>query len=380
MIKLTKNTFYKEKETRENLASFILESSKLSMGGYCGIFEQTFAEWQGREYAVMFNSGSSANLALIQSLMNMFHLKAGDNVGVSALTWSTNVMPIMQLGMKPVGIDININNLNVMSNNIPSDLRCLFLTNALGLCGDIRNIAKYCKDNGILLIEDNCESLGSVYGKTKLGNFGEASTFSFYVGHHLSTIEGGMVCTDNQALYNNLKMVRSHGWVRDTEQYVRDNFKKIYDVDDFNISYTFFVPGYNLRPTEINGAIGLFQMRYLHEIIEKRYNNFKKYQKAFKNLDYIMDIDTTGLTTVSNFAYPLIITQGYKEIKDRLMKEVEIRPLLGGNIFNQPFMSDYGSDMFTSANIASRLGLYIPNNPDLTDEEIDRIINIVANK
>ena len=217
MIYLMKNTFFRENQTRKKLAEFVTNSPKLSMGKTCLSFEKEFAKYQNRKYAVLVNSGSSANLALLQSMLNLGILKKGDKIGFSAVTWATNVMPLIQLGFEPIPIDISKENLNVDIENLVSQkekIKALFLTNLLGFSGKINKIREYCGKEKIILFEDNCESLGSVVNGKKLGNFGIASTFSFFVGHHLSTIEGGMICTDDFDLYNMLLMVRAHGWSR----------------------------------------------------------------------------------------------------------------------------------------------------------------------
>src|SRR3989338_7190084 len=258
MIKLMKSTFYKEEETKQKLCEFILKANKLSMGEKCREFEIAFSKYQGRRFAVLVNSGSSANLALIYSLLKLGKINPGDNVGVSALTWSTNVSPLLQLGLNPVPIDVSLNTLNVSSGNLletlkTKELKALFITNALGFCGDLDKIVKICEEKNIILLEDNCESLGSVaYGK-KLGNFGLASTFSSFVGHHLSTIEGGMVCTDDEKLYEMLLMVRAHGWDRNLYTKSQKQLRKKEKCDDFYAKYTFYDLAYNARPTEISG-------------------------------------------------------------------------------------------------------------------------------
>src|SRR3990167_10721886 len=205
MINLIKSTFYNEKVVKKELAEFILKADKLSIGAECKKFERKFSKYQGRKYCVFVNSGSSANLALIQALLNLGKIKKNDLVGFSALTWSTNVMPLIQLGLRAVPVDIELDTLNVSSKTLMRTLKkhpikMLFLTNLLGFCDDIDEIRRVCKEKKIVFIEDNCESLGTVYKEKKLGNYGLASTFSFYVGHHMSTIEGGAICTDNQGL------------------------------------------------------------------------------------------------------------------------------------------------------------------------------------
>ncbi|MCO5383623.1 MAG: DegT/DnrJ/EryC1/StrS family aminotransferase [Methanosarcina barkeri] len=222
MIPLMKNAFYNEKETKDALSKFILETPRLSMDQKCFEFEDKFARFQERKYAILFNSGGSANLALLQSLKNLRYLKNGDNVGFSALTWSTNVMPIIQLGLKPIPLDCELRTLNISSNTFEKrinsvELKVLFITNTLGFAGDLDKIREICGERKIILIEDNCESLGSELPTGKTGNFGLASTFSFYIAHHMSTIEGGMICTDDHELSQMLRIVRANGWDRNLQ-------------------------------------------------------------------------------------------------------------------------------------------------------------------
>ncbi|KKP72069.1 MAG: DegT/DnrJ/EryC1/StrS aminotransferase, partial [Candidatus Roizmanbacteria bacterium GW2011_GWA2_35_19] len=219
MIKLIKSTFYKEEQTKEKLNDFIKSATQLSIGKECEKFERNFAKYQKRKHSVFLNSGSSANLALIQALLNLGKLKKGDMVGFSAVTWATNPMPLIQLGLKAVPVDVELSSLNISSKTLEAiikkyPLKALFITNLLGFCDDIDKISRICKKNKIILIEDNCESLGTVYKGKLLGNFGYASTFSFFVGHHMSTIEGGSICTDDEELATMLVLVRAHGWDR----------------------------------------------------------------------------------------------------------------------------------------------------------------------
>ena len=171
-------------------------------------------------------------------------------------------MPLLQLGLKPAPIDVSLDNLNVDSNNLllileNMPIKVLFITNLLGFCADLNKIKEICEKKGIILIEDNCESLGSELNGIKLGNFGLASSFSFYVGHHLSTIEGGMVCTDDEILYEMLLMVRAHGWSRNLKKEKKEELRKNNGIEEFYNDYTFYTLGFNLRPTEITGFSGL---------------------------------------------------------------------------------------------------------------------------
>ena len=382
MIRLMKYTFYQENRTKKRLCEFIKQAEQLSMGKKCKEFEEGFSKYQGRKYSVLFNSGSSANLALMQSLVNLRFLNKEDIVGVSGLTWATNVMPVVQMGLNPLPIDVSLKNLNVNLENIPKErkgLKAIFLTNLLGFCGDLDKIKKYCEDNKIILIEDNCESLGSVLGKTKFGNFGLASTFSFFVGHHLSTIEGGMVCTDNKELYNMLLMVRAHGWSRNLDEDSKNKLKEKHQVEDFYIPYTFYALGYNIRPTEITGFIGLEQLDYIEHICKVRNKNFKLYHRAAQRNEEIMNLDFSHISFESNFAYPLIFKnkKTMEKYKERFLGRVEIRPIVAGSISRQPVFNFEG-DCPNADKIHER-GFYIPNNPDLKVEEINDICELIQN-
>src|SRR4030042_4701944 len=283
-IKLNKSSFCGEPEIKKGLAKFILESRTFSMGKECRKFELAFARKQKRKYAVFVTSGSSANLVLVQSLLNMGKLKRSDKVGFSSLTWSTNVMTLIQLGLNPIALDCNPKTLCVSPGELMENivgLKGLFLTNVLGFSDDIKKIADICKKNKILFIEDNCESLGSEVSGKLLGNFGMASTFSFFVGHHLSTIEGGMICTDDSDLYDMLMITRIHGWDRNINSAGQRELRKKNNITDkLQAAYTFYDLAYNARPNEISGFIGNQQMKLWDEIISKREQKLKILNKT----------------------------------------------------------------------------------------------------
>lgn len=387
MIKLIKSTFYKEREVKRKLCKFIMESPQLSIGKQCREFEEKFAEWQKRKYCVMVNSGSSANLAVVQALLNLGRLKKGDYVGFSAVTWSTNVMPLIQLGLKVVPIDVKLDTLNVSSEKLIEKLnkypiKMFFLTNLLGFCDDIDEIKKICDKRKIILVEDNCESLGTVYKGCKLGNFGMASTISFYVGHHLSTIEGGAICTDDEELETMLQIVRAHGWDRNLTKQKQLKIRVKHNVNStFYSRYTFYDLGYNLRTTEINGFIGNAQMKYLDEIVKKREANFIQVaKKIYKNKNYY-PIRYSHIDLISNFAVPIICKS--KKIRDELVEKckdkIEIRPIVGGDMMMQPFFKKYVNDSRgdnLNAKIIHEQGLYFGNNPELTEEEMQKVLHV----
>lgn len=389
MIPLIKSTFYHEASTKKKLCQFIRKAPKLSIGEECKKFETGFANYQGRKHCVFVNSGSSANLALIQALLNLGKLKKGDAVGFSTLTWSTNVMPLIQLGLSPVPIDVELDTLNVSSRTLQETfkrqpLKAMFLTNLLGFCDDIDGIAALCKKNSMVFIEDNCESLGTVYKGRKLGNWGLASTFSFYVGHHMSTVEGGAVCTDSEELDTALQLVRAHGWDRHLTEQKQLKIRLKHGVNEtFYSRYTFYDLGYNFRTTEIQGFLGNTQLRYLDEIVQKRESNFHTMAgPMYGRSDRYYPIRFDHLDVLSNFAVPVVCRS--QKIRDSLVArcngKVEIRPMVGGDMTNQPFFKKYvpalADTPCPNARLIHEQGLYFANNPELTKKEIDTIIKL----
>lgn len=392
MIKLVRSTFYKEEQTKKKLVDFIKRSNYLSLGSQCLKFEKNFANFQKRKYCVFFNSGSSANLALLQSLYNLGRIQREDYVGFSAISWPTNVAPIIQLGFEPIPVDVELETLNVSSNKLNEvlkkiPLKIFFITNLLGFCDDLEKIRKVCKKNKIILIEDNCEALGTIYKGERLGNFGLASTFSFFVGHHMSTIEGGAVCCDDEELANMLKIVRAHGWDRNLHKDHQKKIRKKYNVNSsFYAKYTFYDLAYNLRPTEINAFIGNLQLELINKIIKRRNKNFLKMAKVlYKKSEKYFPIKYDHIDFISNFAVPLVCRS--EKIRDQLVKKcrgkVEIRPMVGGDMTQQPLFAKYANNIVgLSKNVNAKLihkqGLYFGNNPELTDEEIRECIKIFS--
>ncbi|HSV94373.1 MAG TPA: DegT/DnrJ/EryC1/StrS aminotransferase family protein [Spirochaetia bacterium] len=389
-IKLIKSTFYKEADTKKKLINFIKSAKILSFGPECENFERNFSKYQGRDHTVFLNSGSSANLAIIQSLINLGRLQKGDLVGFSALTWSTNVMPLIELGLKAVPIDVELDTLNVSSSKLlevlgKHSLKALFITNLLGFCDDLDKIKDVCNKKKIILIEDNCESLGTVYMGKKLGNYGVASTFSFYVGHHMSTIEGGAVCTDDLELAKMLRLVRAHGWDRNLSTSEQVEIRNLHNVNsNFYSRYTFYDLGYNLRPTEICGFIGNIQIPYINEIAQKRNKNYRRFSnRIYQFGDKYYPIKDSHIDFLSNFAVPIICRD--VEIRNLLVekcnKVVEIRPIVGGDITAQPFFIKYSKEYLNNfsnpnARLIHNQGLYFGNNPEMKQGEIKAIIDI----
>lgn len=386
MIKLVKSSFYDEAKTKQALAEFIIKQDILSMNNECRKFEEAFALKQQRKHAVFVLNGSVANFLLIQAMLNLGRLHRGDKVGFSSLTWPTNVMPLIQLGLEPVAIDCNLATLNVSPSELEkhiSKIRGLFLTNVLGFADNLHKIKELCNQHQVVLMEDNCEALGSTIGDTMLGNFGEASTFSFFVGHHLSTIEGGMVCTDDDELYNYLLMSRAHGWDRNLDSSVQNKLRAKAGVDSFYAKYTFYDLASNFRPTEVNGFIGNSQLQYWNEIVSKRADNFRYFNDAMAKNDDFHHYDLSHMTIISNFAMPIVcktpeLARKYRRKFDEAA--VEIRPVIAGNMTNQPFYQKYIKDIEPQPNsdLVHTNGFYFGNNPEMTDKEINTLCGLLA--
>jgi len=384
MIPLMKYAFYNELETKKELTKFILKADILSMGEQCAKFEKEFARFQGTKDAVLFNSGSSANLAMIQTFKNLNKLRKGNKIGFSPLTWSTNLMPIIQLELEPVPIDCEPTSLNVMAYQLKErlrdiDIQALFITNALGFAGDLDKIKEICNERNIILFEDNCESLGTELPQGKTGNFGVMSSFSFYVAHHLSTIEGGMVCTNDEELAEMLRIVRAHGWDRNLTTIQQKKWRKKYNISsEFKAKYTFYDLGYNLRPTEITGFLGLYQLQYLKDIINAREKNYTILESYVQENPELITLDHSHILILSNFAFPVLCKN--QNIREKYLNkftdsDIEIRPMIAGNIQRQPFYKKYISNYFdlSGTDKIHNCGFYCGNYPELSSTEIQAI-------
>jgi CDP-6-deoxy-D-xylo-4-hexulose-3-dehydrase len=255
-------------------AKAVLDSGFLTLGAQVEAFEESFAAWTGADYAVMVNSGSSANLLAVDLMLRRSRgeapWKAGDEVLVPALAWPTTVWPLVQLGLVPVFVDVDPSTLALSLSSAAASLspktKGMFLIHVLGLVPDMDAYTAFCKSHGLTLLEDTCESLGGHHRGIHAGNFGPMGTFSCYFSHHISTIEGGVVVTSDLELRDDLRSLRAHGWVRDRSD--RAAWKAKYrEIDD---RFMFIMPGYNVRPMEIQGAIGRVQLEKLDRMLERR--------------------------------------------------------------------------------------------------------------
>lgn len=386
-IPLIKNTFYNESKVKKQIIKFIKREKKFTKGFYTELFEKKASEWLGTRYAVFVNSGSSANLCLLQALKNLNIIKENDNIGISAITWATNVMPVIQMSCKPIPIDVSKSTLNISPDNLlqtlkKTKLKALFITHALGLSDNIIEIKKICDDNNIILLEDNAESFGTEYQNKKLGTYGLASTTSLFVGHqYSSTIEGGLIFTDDFELYQMLKMVRSHGWSRDIVQVNWSGIDQYQSKDKFYEKYTFYDLAYNIRSTDLQAFIGLQVLPYLHEMVKKREII---YDNVFNNINikHLDILEIKALTIFSAFCLPFIFKnkedcEKYKRLFEKA--GIEIRPIIAGNITRQPFWNKYIKKFYDlpNADYISDHGFYCGCYPEMTNKEINYIKDII---
>jgi CDP-6-deoxy-D-xylo-4-hexulose-3-dehydrase len=378
-IRLVKDTIDSDDISR--LISWLETNPRLTKGNVTSKFEETWTKWQGRKYSVFVNSGSSANLAMLYALIISNKLR-NKKIIVPAISWVTTVSPIMQLGLEPILCDTDVENLGVNVDHLEKLFKkekpaVLIIVNVLGFPNKMKEIIELCNKYNVILLEDSCESVGSTYNGTKTGNFGLMSSFSTYFGHHFSTIEGGIISTDNEELYHILLSIRSHGWGRDLPEKEQKRLIKKYNISKFKSLYTFYYPGFNLRSTDLQAFIGLGQLEKLEQIIQKRHENFKYYNNLISN-KIEWKIKNFKNCFISNFAYPIVTKNVEKLAKKLLENGIEVRPLICGSIGEQPFwIKKYGLKKLKYANYFNNNGMYLPNHHHLKKEEIELICNIV---
>lgn len=368
-----------DKQDVDNLISWLQTLPKLTKGNKTLEFEEMFSSYLGCDHSVFCNSGSSANLLITSALIQSGMLK-NSKIVVPQVSWSTTVFPAMQLGMQPIMCDCNLLNLGIDIDHFSRIIKehkpsALILVHVLGLDSNVEKILEICQENGIFLIEDTCESLGSATSGSKLGSFGLASSFSFYFGHHISTIEGGMVCTNDKDFADIIKMIRSHGWDRDLDEETKLKYKKRHNVKEFDALYKFYYEGFNLRSTDLQAVIGINQIPKIQNISEIRQRNYKHY------LDNIKDDlwkPKSDQETVSNMGYPLIVGNREELSKALVDNDIECRPLVSGSMGAQPaWKNKYGQCTMKNASVVNDSGMYVPNHQDLTTEDINKVCKII---
>jgi len=379
MITLVKDTI--DNKDIDRLVDWLKTYPRLTKGKVTTEFEEKYSKWLGRKYSVFCNSGSSANLMMLSALQQGSYLK-NDKIVVPSVAWATDLAPVIQLGLKPVLCDSNLKDLSVDLQHLEKIFQeespsVLILVSVLGLVPDMWRIVDLCEKYDVILLEDACESMGCSHNTDrKLGTFGLMSSFSTYFGHHISTIEGGIVTTDDFELYELLLSIRSHGWDRDLSIETQFQLQQDWDISEFNSLYTFYYEGFNLRSTDLQAYIGLAQIDKLDNWGRLRQRNFDTYNDYIKNDYWKVDVDLNHFT--SNFAYPIIHPKRNDVVQKLQENQVEVRPMICGSMGTQPFyVKKFGELKLPNVSIIDEYGFYVPNNPLLTDDEIHFIIDIV---
>jgi CDP-6-deoxy-D-xylo-4-hexulose-3-dehydrase len=359
------------------LVSFIRQTARFTQFVKVNEFEQAFAAWQGCKYSVFVNSGSSANLILISALKEIRRWQDGDEVLVPAVTWPTTVTPVMQLGLKPVFVDVNLADLSFdyekLEHKITLQTRGIFVAHLLGFPANVQRLKDIVGARHIVILEDCCESHGATLGGIKVGNMGLAGTFSFYWGHHMTTVEGGMLCTNDEELYKMFLLKRSHGLARELPPEYHPGLRARYPAIDFN--FLFLTDGFNLRNTEFNAVLGLSQLRSLDRFIQIRNDNYARFLEMCSQYpDELITLESEGL---SSFVLPFLFrNQEQKRSFQGLIRTagIESRPLISGNLLLQPFLNKYyiPSD-YCNADFLHTNAFYIGNNQYVGNERLQRL-------
>ena len=348
----------------------VIDSNKFTMGDHVRSFENNFGNFINRKYSVMVSSGSAANLLSIASMFytNKPMLKSGDEVIVPAVSWSTTYFPLQQFGLKLKFVDIDLETLNydldALNTSITNKTKLIVIVNLLGNPNDFEKINDIITNKNIIVFEDNCESLGAEYKGKQTGTFGLLGTFSTYFSHHISTMEGGFVTTDNEELYHILLSLRAHGWTRNLP---KKNHVTNISSNWFEESFRFVLPGYNVRPIEMSGAIGNKQLKKLPNFLKKRRENAKLFVDLFKSHDDFLiqkEIDKS-----SWFGFSLIIRPGSRLIRKDIINileknKIEYRPIVTGNFARNEVLKYFNYEIhkkLTNANHLHDNGFFVGN-------------------
>lgn len=365
----------------------VVDSGMFSMGPEVQAFEKDFAAYIGSKYAVMSNSGSSANLLMVAALFYIKNnpLKAGDEVIVPAVSWSTTYYPLHQYGLKLKFVDIDLETLNYdldqLANALSDRTRLIMAVNLLGNPNDFDHIRGLTQDKDIRIIEDNCESMGAEYNGKKAGTFGVMGSFSTFFSHHISTMEGGITVTDDEELSQIMLALRAHGWTRNLPKFNHVCGEK--SDDPFEESFRFVLPGYNLRPLEMSGAIGQEQVKKLPMLIEERRKNGKLFQEVMKDHpDLLIQKEIGGS---SWFGFSLVIRPSSKMTRSQLINrlnqaKIECRPIVAGNFAKNEVVKYFNSEISGKLKNAEHIdenGLFIGNHHYELKQEIEFLHSVL---
>jgi len=366
----------------------VIASGNFTMGKNVKLFEKNFSKYIGGQYAVMVNSGSSANLLMIAALFytknSKLKLKRGDEVIVPAVSWSTTYYPLYQYGLKIKFVDIDIETLNYdltqLESAITDKTRVVLAVNLLGNSNDFDCINNIIKDKNVILLEDNCESMGATFKDKKTGTFGVMGTFSSFYSHHISTMEGGIVVTDDEELHQILISLRSHGWTRDLP--VKNLICDDKSEDLLEESFRFVLPGYNVRPLELEGALGVEQVKKLPMIISERRKNAKLFVETLSNHSDLLIQKEIGMS--SWFGFSIIIRPDSSLTRKELVNKLnllgfELRPIVTGNFLKNTVIKFFDYEIHGSLKNAEHLdkhGLFIGNHHYSMSEALNTLKNL----
>mgnify|MGYP006260011361 CR=1 FL=1 len=360
----------------------VISSGTFTMGNNVREFEANFSKFIGTNYSVMVNSGSSANLLMVAALFAQKKLKKGDEIIVPAVSWSTTFLPLQQHGLKVKFIDIDLETLNLdlkqLKKAISAKTKAIFLVNLLGNPIDINELNEIVNREKIYIIEDNCESLGAKIENRRAGTFGIMSSHSFFFSHHISTMEGGMISTDDEELYLVLKSLRAHGWTRDLPDESNLHSKS---KDPFYDMFNFIIPGYNVRPLELSGAIGVEQLKKLDHLIKIRRQNAKLFNEIMADKKDILIQKEVGESSWFGFS---MINKNEKISPEEFRKKIsdlgfEIRPIVAGNFTRNKVIEYFDFEVFGDLKNADYLhdnGLFIGNNSIDISDHLERLIDL----
>lgn len=363
------------------LINFIKTTERYTQFTEVKRFEDAWSKWQGCKYSVFVNSGSSANLVILDLLKELYRWQIGDEIIVPVVTWPTDVSSVLQFGLKPVFVDVNLQDFafdyDDLEKKISLKTRAIFLTHLLGFPADIKKVKKIIGKKNIQLIEDCCESHGATINEKRIGNFGNCSSFSFYWGHHISTVEGGMICTNEEKIYKLALLKRSHGLARELPKKYHPYYKKMYKDIDFR--FLFLTTGFNVRNTEFSAVLGLTQLQHLDRYIAIRNNNYQRFINILSSYRNFFPIPYKD--GISSFVLPFLLKN--KKDKENLQKylakrEIESRPIIAGNLLKQPFLQSISlPDKFPNANFIHKNGFYIGNNQFVDKKRLDYLKKVL---
>jgi CDP-6-deoxy-D-xylo-4-hexulose-3-dehydrase len=364
----------------------VIDKDIYTMGDSVAQFEQDFAKFINRKYCVMVSSGSAANLIATAALFYAKNpmLKRGYEVIVPAVSWSTTYFPLQQYGLQLKFVDIDLDTLNydleALESAITSKTKMIMVVNLLGNPNDFNVINNLIKDKDIFIFEDNCESMGAEYKGKQTGTFGIVGTFSTFFSHHIATMEGGLVTTDDEEIYHILLSLRAHGWTRDLPQ---QNHISNKSYDSFEEVFRFILPGYNVRPVEMSGAIGIEQLKKLPLFLKQRRENAKIFVKLFKDHpDFIIQ---KNIDNSSWFGFSLIIksesTLKRKNVISKLHKnKIDCRPIVAGNFTKNEVMKYFDYEIYNeliNANYMHDNGFFIGNSQSCLKSELSFLLDIL---